>query len=199
VKWQGEIMPTLYGRSPQNSYQELLKINNTGAGLASTLAAVQDGTGVNSPLQLSTTQIGLSGALWPTSVGTAGQILVASDSAGTLAWTTPAFASTTSPTFTGLVQSTGYSYTVAAAPAPVAGTVTINLATASEFTMTVTTATTLAFSHTLAANTGQVVYLRITSGTAPTLTASGTDLLGVMYDVTSSSYWVFVIGQAIAV
>jgi hypothetical protein len=101
VKWQGEIMPTLYGRAPQNSYQELLKLNNTGAGVQSSLLAVQDGTGVNTPLQLSTTEIALNGAVWPTSLGTTGQILTASDSIGTLAWSTPAFAPLASPAFTG--------------------------------------------------------------------------------------------------
>jgi hypothetical protein len=61
-------MPTLLGRAPKDSYPELLKLNNTGAGVTSSLIAVQDGTGVNTPLQLSTTQIALNGAIWPTSV-----------------------------------------------------------------------------------------------------------------------------------
>jgi hypothetical protein len=88
----------------------------------------------------------------------------------------------------------------------------MDLSAASEFTMTITASSTFAFTNTLAANIGQVVYLRLANagaagttitwpastkfaaGTAPTLTASGVDLLGVMYDVTTSTYMVFVIG-----
>jgi hypothetical protein len=82
-------MPTLFGRAPKDSYPELLKLNTTGSGASSTLASVQDGTGVNTPLQLSTTQISLNGAVWPTSVGTSGQVLTAGSN-GTMSWLTPA-------------------------------------------------------------------------------------------------------------
>jgi hypothetical protein len=173
-------MPTLAGRAPKNSYPELLKLNNTGTGLSSTLTAVQDGTGVNSPLSLSTTQVSI----------------------------------------TGRTQSDAYSYTVSSlGTASGTSTVTMNLSSASEFTLTISASstTTFAFTNTLGTNQGQVVYLRIVNGgasgavltwptgtlfaagTAPTLSASGTDLLGIMYDVTSSAYMVFVIGLALAV
>jgi hypothetical protein len=118
-------------------------------------------------------------------------------------------ASASSPTITGRTQSDAYSYTVTALGS-VSGTQTLNLGIASEWTMTIAGATTIAFTNTLAANTGQVIYLRIanggsatitwpsgtkfSSGTAPSLTTSGVDLLGVVYDTTSSTYMVFVIG-----
>ena len=205
-------MSTLAGRAPKSSYPELLKLNETGSGLSSTLTAVQDGTGVNSPLELSTTSISLNGATWPTAAGTTGQVLTYGAS-GVLSWSTLSYAPIASPSFTGIVSSPAYSYAVSALGS-ISGARTINLANASEFTMTITAATTFTFNNSLASNTGQVVYLRITnggssvtwpstmqfaSGTAPTLTASGTDLLGLMWDSTSSSYWLFVIGQAIAV
>jgi hypothetical protein len=122
-------------------------------------------------------------------------------------------APTASPTLTGRAQSDAYSYTVSALGS-VSGTKTMDLAAAGEFTMTIAGATTFAFTNTLSAGRSEVVYLRITnggsatitwpastkfaSGTAPTLTASGTDLLGVKYDTTTSTYMVFVIGLAIA-
>lgn len=106
-------------------------------------------------------------------------------------------------------QSPAYSYSVSALGS-VSGTQTLNLGTATEFTMTITGATTLAFTNTLLAGTSEVVYIRFTNagsaaitwpsgaqfagGTAPTFTASGIDLIGVKYDTTSSTYFVFVIG-----
>lgn len=123
------------------------------------------------------------------------------------------YAPLASPNLTGRTQSDAYSYTVSAL-GNVSGTKTMDLAAAGEFTMTITGATTFAFTNTLAASRSEVVYLRITNGgsatitwpastkfaaaTAPTLTASGTDLLGVKYDTTTSTYMVFVIGLAIA-
>ena len=124
-----------------------------------------------------------------------------------------AYAPLASPTLTGRAQSDAYSYTVSAL-GNVSGTKTMDLAAAGEFTMTITGATTFAFTNTLSAGRSEVVYLRITNGgsatitwpastkfaagTAPTLTTSGTDLLGVKYDTTTSTYMVFVIGLAIA-
>jgi hypothetical protein len=372
-------MPSLNGRAPKDSYSELLKLNNTGAGLTGSLLAVQDGTGVNSPLQLSTSAISLNGALWPSAVGQAGQIMTALDSNGTLAWVTPTFAplaspaltgtptaptatsatnttqiattafvqsvisglagglnfvgtwnantntptitsstgtkgqmykvatagTTTingvsswnvgdiivfdgstwdkidgqatevisfntrtgaitlsssdvttalgftpanatslssyatlisptfqgtvtipsgaaiagyapsaSPTITGRTQSDAYSYTVIALGNQ-SGTLNLNLTNASEWTVTVTGNLTFAFTNSLASNTSQVIYLRLTNagayniywptstqfaaGTAPTFTTSGTDLIAVKYDTTSATYMVFVIGLAMAV
>ena len=106
-------------------------------------------------------------------------------------------------------QSPAYSYTVSALGS-VSGTQTLNLGSATEFTMTITGATTLAFTNTLGTNQSEVVYIRFTNagsaaitwpsgaqfagGTAPTFTTSGIDLIGVKYDTTSSTYFVFVIG-----
>lgn len=131
----------------------------------------------------------------------------------TTAFVATSYAPLASPTFTGRVQADAESYTVTALGS-VSGTQTLNLASASEWTMTITGATTLAFTNTLAANRGQVVYLRFTnagsatitwpastkfaSGTAPTFTASGVDVVGVKYDTTTSTYMVFVIGLAVA-
>jgi len=122
-------MPSLFGRAPKDSFQELLKLNNTGAGVDSTMRAVQDGTGVNTPLQLSTTQIALNGAYWPTTLGTSGQVLTAGSN-GTMTWTTaPTYAPLASPTFTG----------VPVAPTATAGTNTTQLATTAFVTAAVPT------------------------------------------------------------
>jgi hypothetical protein len=110
---------------------------------------------------------------------------------------------------TGRLQVAAESYTVTALGS-ISGTQTLNLATASEWTMTITGATTIAFSNVPAAGNSQVVYIRFTNagsaaitwpsgtqfpaGTAPTFTTSGVDLIGVKYDTTSSTYFVFVIG-----
>jgi hypothetical protein len=94
-------MASLFGRAPKDSFQELLKLDNTGAGLDTTLRAVQDGSATNSPLQLSTTQIALNGALWPTTLGTAGQVLTAGAN-GTMTWVTAtSYAPLSSPDFSG--------------------------------------------------------------------------------------------------
>lgn len=114
-----------------------------------------------------------------------------------------------SPSFTGRVQAPATSYTVTAL-GNVSGSVTMDLATASEWTMTITGATTFGFTNTLAANLAEVVYLRLTNAgtaaitwpastkfaakTAPTFTAAGIDLLGVKYDTVTSTYMVFVVG-----
>lgn len=89
-------------------------------------------------------------------------------------------------------------------------TVTINLATHTIHTITLAATTTFAFSNAPSSGESQVVYLRITNGgsttitwpastkyaggTPPTLTLSGVDLLGVVYDLTTTTYMVFVIG-----
>ncbi len=116
----------------------------------------------------------------------------------------------------GRLQVAAESYTVTALGS-VSGTQTLNMATSSEWTMTLTGPTTLAFTNTLGANTSQVFYLRFTNagntgnsiawpsgtqfagGVVPTFTSGGIDLVGVKYDTTSSTFFVFVIGLAIAV
>jgi len=92
------------------------------------------------------------------------------------------------------------------------GTTTINLASAQVYTATVTASNTItfAFSNAPSANQSQVVILRLTNGgsgtvvwpantkfsygSAPSLTISGVDMLGIYYDVTTTTYMVFVIG-----
>lgn len=96
------------------------------------------------------------------------------------------------------------------------GTTTINLATAQVYTATITASNTVtfAFSNAPSAGQAQIVLLRLTNGgsgtvvwpvgtlfanggTAPILTVSGIDMLGIYYDVTSGNYMVFVIGADI--
>ena len=89
-------------------------------------------------------------------------------------------------------------------------TVTINLATHTIHTITLAATTTFSFSNAPSSGESQVVYLRITNGgsttitwpantkyvggTPPALTSSGVDLLGVVYDLATTTYMVFVIG-----
>jgi hypothetical protein len=112
---------------------------------------------------------------------------------------------------------TGVRVTLSALGTLTTGTTTIDLATAQVFTATITAANTItiAFSNAPAAGQSQVVLLRLTNagggtivwpaatkftgGTAPTLTASGVDVLGVYYDVTTTTYMVFVIGLNVKV
>jgi hypothetical protein len=91
------------------------------------------------------------------------------------------------------------------------GTTTINLAAAQVYTATISVANTVtfAFSNAPSASQSQVVILRLSNagngtilwpvgtkfanGVAPTFT-SGIDMLGIYYDVTTSTYMVFVAG-----
>lgn len=93
------------------------------------------------------------------------------------------------------------------------GTTTINLATAQVYTATVTASNTItfAFSNAPSAGQSQIVLFRLTNGgsgtivwpagtkfsfgLAPTLTIAGVDMLGIYYDVTTTTYMVFVIGS----
>ena len=92
------------------------------------------------------------------------------------------------------------------------GTTTINLASAQVYTATVTASNTItfAFSNAPPAGQSQIVLLRLTNGgsgtviwpagtkfsfgLAPTLTIAGVDMLGIYYDVTTTTYMVFVVG-----
>lgn len=65
-------MSTLNGRSPKDTYTELLKLETP---LSSTLQTVEAGDGIDTPLKLSTLAIALNGITWPTSGATAGKIL----------------------------------------------------------------------------------------------------------------------------
>ena len=95
------------------------------------------------------------------------------------------------------------------------GTTTINLANAQVYTATITVGNTItfAFSNAPAANQSQIVLLRLTNGGSgtivwpagtkfsfglpPILTVSGVDMLGIFYDVTTTTYMVFVVGTDI--
>lgn len=88
-------MSNLFNRSPKDSYQELLTLDNTGAGVDSTLRAVMDGSGVSTPLKLSSTTIALNNLSWPTATPTQGQVLTV-DSGSALSWQTPAATGVTS-------------------------------------------------------------------------------------------------------
>jgi len=92
------------------------------------------------------------------------------------------------------------------------GTTTINLASAQVYTATVTASNTItfAFSNAPSAGQSQIILFRLTNGgsgtivwpagtkfsygIAPTLSISGVDMLGIYYDVTTTTYMVFVIG-----
>jgi len=114
------------------------------------------------------------------------------------------------PLVSSLVQ--GEKLKVSALGTLTTGTTTINLASAQVFTCTITSSNTITFdfSNAPAAGESEVVIIRMSNGgagtivwpagtqfassTAPTLTAGGLDMLGVYYDVTTTTYIVFVIG-----
>jgi Concanavalin A-like lectin/glucanases superfamily len=168
-------MASLLGRAPKDSFQELLKLNNTGAGLDATLRAVQDGTGNSSPLQLSTTQIALNGALWPTSLGTSGQFLQMGAN-GTMSWSSIAAVNsaviTTALGYTPVNPTALTSYAPLAAPA-FTGAPTAPTATAG--TNTTQLATTAFVTTAVPTNTNQLTNGAgfITSAGAPVQTVAG--------------------------
>jgi len=160
VHKEKETMPTLFNRKPKNSYQELLKLTNTGAGLDTTLRTVEDGVGQVSPLSLSTTQIALNGLIWPTSTPASGQVL--SVGAGnTLAWTNVS-GGTPSPVLT-------YQGTL--------GTSAATLATASQDTelQQITLCNTTNATQTISLN---IVPLNGTAGVSNAIFSSGSILAG---------------------
>ena len=117
----------------------------------------------------------------------------------------------TSPTLSRSLTSGG-KIVVSALGTLTTGITTIDLATAQVYTATISTGNsiTFAFSNAPSAGQSQVVLMRLTnagSGTiawpagtkfpnavAPVLTTSGVDMLVVYYDVTTTTYMVFVIG-----
>jgi hypothetical protein len=68
-------MPSLQGRAPTSAYQELLKINNTSAGLDGTLRNIEDGAGNQTGIQIGTNKVAIFGYQFPASGFTAGQVL----------------------------------------------------------------------------------------------------------------------------
>lgn len=114
-----------------------------------------------------------------------------------------------SPTFTGRNQYTADSFAVSNLGS-ISGAQTLNLQSASQFIAAITGNTTFAFSNPPASGVNQVVLLRLinagahtivwpagtlfAAGVAPTFTASGIDLVGVLYDSVAAVYMVFVVG-----
>lgn len=137
--------------------------------------------------------------------------------AGTLAVTSGGTGVTTSTGTGSVVLSTtpvlvGDRFVVSALGTLTTGTTTVDLATANSFTATITASNTItfAFSNAPSAGNSEVVIFRLTNagggtivwpantkfvgGTPPTFTTSGVDMLGIYYDVTTTTYMVFVIG-----
>jgi hypothetical protein len=79
-------MASLIGRSPKDTFKELLKLSTEGQGVDATLQTVQDGLGNNTPLQISSATVALGGLKWPTSGGTTGKILAVSATSNQLEW-----------------------------------------------------------------------------------------------------------------
>lgn len=78
-------MSSLIGRSPHNSYKEILTVNHLN-GLDATLRDICDGKGSIVPLALSTTQISLSQSIWPTTVPETNMVLRMSATTNQLEW-----------------------------------------------------------------------------------------------------------------
>jgi hypothetical protein len=107
---------------------------------------------------------------------------------------------------------TGARVTVSALGTLGTGTTTIDLATAQVFTATITASATVtfAFSNAPAAGQSEIIIMRLTNagggiiawpastkfagGIPPAFTLSGVDVIGIYYDVTTTTYMVFTIG-----
>jgi hypothetical protein len=79
-------MTTLFGRSPKETFKELLKIDNTNAGADGTLRAVVDGLGAPTPLKLSNTAVSLNNLTWPSTGAGVGKILAVATGGTSLEW-----------------------------------------------------------------------------------------------------------------
>jgi hypothetical protein len=167
---------------------------NTSAGNAAASAAA---AAASSPLPSVT---GNSGK-WLTNNGTAAS------------WATLNALAKTGDTATGKMHFTAMD-TASTALGSVSGTVNIDCSAAQAYSFTPTAAVTLSFTNPPAANTSQVILLKVTNGGAftlsfpagtkypggslGTLTSSGVDWLGVAYDAGLSAWVVFVLGKAVA-
>jgi len=185
----------------------LLRSASITAGWTGELGVGRGGTGSD----LSATG-GASQVLQQTTAGgniTVGQLAASNLSNGTTGSGSVVLASGASIT-TPIVS--GEKVIVSALGSLTTGTTTIDLSTAQVFTATITGGNTItfAFSNAPAAGQSQVIILRLENGgagtiiwpvgtqfngsIAPSLTASGVDILGVYYDVTTTTYMVFEIG-----
>jgi hypothetical protein len=80
-------MPTLRGRSPKNSFVELIKVSDVG-GITSTLQNLTDGEGNQTTLALSSTTVAINGLAFPTTGVSAGKILAIASNGTSLEWAT---------------------------------------------------------------------------------------------------------------
>lgn len=79
-------MSSLQGRSPGRSFKELLKISNSEAGVDATMRPVTDGSGVSTPLAISTSTVSINNLTWPTTGASTGKVLAVSVDGTTLEW-----------------------------------------------------------------------------------------------------------------
>lgn len=180
---------------------------------------------VYSPAQSSATPVSIGGlgvtsltAYAPIFGGTTSTGAVQSGTAGTANQLLQSNGSSAIPTFVSTLSGLGVqgqSLVVTALGTLTTGTTTLNLATSQVYTCTITASNTITFAFSNApASNAEAVVLRIVNGgggtivwpastkfaggVAPTLTTSGTDLLGIYYDSVTSTWMVFVIGLAVA-
>jgi hypothetical protein len=153
-------MATLTGRTPKNSYPELLKIDNFT--INNQLTAVETGDGTHTPLALSTSRISLNGITWP-NTGASPMRILALDQTGTSAiWIDAAEASPGTVTSVGLEMPSDY--IVDATPVTTSGN--LNVTRASQLAKT--------FLAAPVSSDGVPVYRSINAADIPTLNQSTT-------------------------
>ncbi len=85
--------PDLTGRQVNQTYKNLLQIDNSNSGIDATLRPIKDGEGTASVLQLSTTAVTINGLTYPTADGTSDQV-IKTDGSGNLSFATVSSGST---------------------------------------------------------------------------------------------------------
>jgi hypothetical protein len=181
---------------------------NTSAGNASTSAGAASTSAANA---LASAQAAAASSPLPSVTGNAGKIL--STDGSTSIWKTLTQLLASGATFGGKAHFTAMD-TASAALGNASGAVSIDCSAAQAYSFTPTAAVTLSFTNPPAANTSQVILLKVTNGGAftlsfpagtkypggalGTLTSSGVDWLGVAYDAGLSAWVVFVLGKAVA-
>ena len=86
-------MATLTGKTPKATYKDLLQVSNSNSGVDGTLRAVSDGEGTDSALKISSSSVSINDLVYPTSDGSANQV-IKTDGSGTLSFATVAGGST---------------------------------------------------------------------------------------------------------
>ncbi|MEW9586722.1 hypothetical protein [Paraburkholderia sp. DGU8] len=181
---------------------------STSAGNANTSAGAAATSAANA---LASAQAAAASAPLPSVTGNAGKIL--STDGSTSIWKTLTQLLVSGATFGGKAHFTAMD-TASTALGNVTGAVSIDCSAAQAYSFTPTAAVTLSFTNPPAANTSQVILLKVTNGGAftlsfpagtkypggslGTLTSSGVDWLGVAYDAGLSAWAVFVLGKAVA-